>query len=510
MPILLTSPPSSGKSLLISHLANELHSGATNHVVNIYLADTSLDARSLLGSYVSSPTNTGTFEWKEGVLIKAMREGKWVVLKDIERGSNEVLGVLKPLVESLGPGGWIGQRAFLTVPNRGTVTAADSFRIFATRSLLPSKSGEFATPTFFGAHKFSEIHMASPSSDELKAIISSRFPRLAGAYAGGIMRMWKDVCAIGISASTREIGLRDLEKFCARVQQILPATVNYMETDQETDLSHLIANPSLREEAYLEARDIFFGAGSITAAARAHTASVANTIAQHIGIERDRQEMLLERWSPQFDIMKDVNGKVTAVQAGRTRIPAAAASNERRFQASSRPFALHRPALCLLFRISTAISMVEPVLLTGETGTGKTSAITYLASILRRPLISLNMSHQTESADLIGGFKPIDARISASELQDIFIGLFGRTFSRKKNEKFETEARKAVHECKWKRAVGLWRESVRMAKERIQARQQAYVASFFSRLAGLTSESTAKSMTQRPLVNDKKLVLLQA
>jgi hypothetical protein len=49
--------------------------------------------------------------------------------------------------------------------------------------------------------------------------------------------------------------------------------------------------------------------------------------------------------------------------------------------------------------------------------------------------------------------------------------LFGGTFSRRKNEKFEAEVRKAVGEGRWKRAVGLWKESTRLAKERIRAKE---------------------------------------
>ena len=79
LPTLLTSPPSSGKSLLLSHLAAVLYPGIASQIITIHLADTSLDPRSLLGSYVSSTTSSGTFEWKEGVLVRAMREGKWVI-----------------------------------------------------------------------------------------------------------------------------------------------------------------------------------------------------------------------------------------------------------------------------------------------------------------------------------------------------------------------------------------------------------------------------------------------
>ncbi|KAG9315862.1 hypothetical protein JVU11DRAFT_3511 [Chiua virens] len=81
LPTLITSPPSSGKSLFLSHLASMLHPEARDQIVTIHLADTSLDPRSLLGSYVSSPTQLGTFEWKDGALVRAMREGKWLGLQ---------------------------------------------------------------------------------------------------------------------------------------------------------------------------------------------------------------------------------------------------------------------------------------------------------------------------------------------------------------------------------------------------------------------------------------------
>ncbi|KAF7348332.1 Midasin [Mycena sanguinolenta] len=450
LPTLLSSPPSSGKSLLLSHLAELLHPGVKNQIISIHLADTSLDPRSLLGSYVSSLTQPGTFEWKEGVLVRSMRQGRWVVFEDIDRGSNEVLGVLKPLVESLGPGKWIGQRASLDVPSRGRVVAAEGFAIFATRSAVPSRTGTFPPPLFFGAHKFHEIVLPSPASDELRTIIDARFPRLAGGHRAGF-----DTTLGG----------------CPRTSRLLPSGHDAMDVDHDAavSLASLFPNPTLREEIYLEARDVFFGEGTTTAAARAHLDSVALVIAQHLGLELERSAWVLTGRTPEFDIEKDVNAQPVAIRVGRTRLAARPAKAEI-VAPNARPFAMHRPAVLLLSRIATAVSIGEPVLLTGETGTGKTSVVTHLASVLRRPLISLNLSHQTESADLVGGFKPIDTRVPGSALHERFLELFEGTFSRRKNEKFEAEVRKAVGEGRWKRAVGLWKESTRLAKERIQAK----------------------------------------
>ncbi|KAI1794980.1 midasin [Ganoderma leucocontextum] len=473
VPILLTSSPSSGKSLLVSHMATLLYPDARNHIVTIHLADTSLDPRSLLGSYVSSPTRPGTFEWKEGVLVRAMREGKWVVLEDIDRATMEVLGIIKPLVESLGPDKWIGGRARLEVPSRGTVEAEDSFGLFATRSLQPSR-GAFPSPTFFGAHKFFQIIVGSPTASDLRIIIDTKFPRLAGAPAQGLITLWEGVRALGSPASTRDIALRELERFCTRVSGLLPGNHQSMDIDEDptqpTSLAQVFANPTIREDIFLEARDVFFGAGATTVSGRAHLVALADVVAGHLGLSDERRDYILHSRTPDFDKEKDVNGRITAVRAGHTRLSARTAKMEIAPPAM-RPFAMHRPAMSLIARLATAISLAEPVLLTGETGTGKTSVVTHLASLLRRPLISLNLSNQTESSDILGGFKPLDARVPGGELQERFLEMFGGTFSRKKNARFEESVRKAVQERKWKRATGLWLEAVKLAKDRIKKKQ---------------------------------------
>jgi midasin len=471
-PTLLTSPPSSGKSLLLTHLATTIYPNRQNQLVNIHLADTSLDPRSLLGSYISSPTRPGAFDWKEGVLVRAMREGRWVVFEDIDRGSSEVLGLIRPLLESLGANKWIGARAVMDVPGRGRVRAEESFTIFATRSLVSSRSGKYPAPTFFGAHLFQEVIVKPPEHQDLRAIVDTRYPRLAGPVAEGLIRLWEAVRDLGATAFTRDIGMRELEKLCVRVDRLLPPSFKAIDIDLAAEhgsqLHVIFSNPMLREDIFAECRDVFFGAGVTTTAARAHLNTISDTAAKHLGLSDERRDWILHGRTPDISIDKDVNGAVSAVRIGSTKLlptntPESAPS-------STRPFALHKPAISLLSRLATAISLNEPVLLTGETGTGKTSVITHLASLLRKPLISLNLSNQTESSDIIGGFKPVDARVPASELQLRFSDLFSGTFSRKKNAHFEESVRKAVQEGKWKRAIALWKESIRLARERIQAK----------------------------------------
>lgn len=492
VPTLLTSAPSAGKALLLDHLAALLYPSIKNQVVSIHLADTSLDPRSLLGSYISSPMNPGSFEWKEGTLVRAMREGRWVVFEDIDRGSTEVLGVLKPLVESLCLGNWVGVRAKLDVPSRGIVIAHQNFLVFATRSMQPSRSGKFALPTFFGAHKFCEIIVRTPEGVEVREIVDKRFEKLAGSAARASINLWEAVRNSGEATNVRSVGLRELEKFCARVERLL--SVSHL-TDVEVSVNQVqlwqvFTNPTLREEIYLEARDVFFGAGATTTNAKAHLDRIASIVGEELRVDEERRMWLVNERTPTWEVEKDANGNVVSVYVGRTRLTAVQKTNTTD-SPPLRPFAMHKPAIRLLSSIATSVTFSEPILLTGETGTGKTSVITYLASLLGRSLISLNLSHQTESSDLIGGLKPIDTRVPAAALQERFLDLFGMTFSRKKNERFETEVRKAINGAKWKRVVGLWRECGRLFQERLVARkvEEARFALIFyvrQQLIGLT------------------------
>lgn len=472
LPVLLTSTLSSGKTLLLAHLASTLYPDIKNQLVTVNLADTSLDGRSLLGSYVQSARSPGTFEWKEGVLVRAMRTGRWVILQDVDKGSNEVLGTLKPLVESLGMGKWIGGRAKLTIPSRGEVVASESFAIFATRSLSLSGHDSFPLPTFFGAHKFYEVIIPTPAREELQTIIDASFPKLSGSTAWGIVMLWCAIKAVGSTTTDREIGLRDLRKYCSRLEGLLPASHRPSSDPSRIQVDHIgvlvsaFPNPTLREEMFLHARDIFFGAGSLTTTSHARTAVIVAIVADHLGLTQEKCDWLFGQHVPEIIKETDPNGRTTGLRLGRIALSARMTKSDITLP-PTRSFVIHRPAARLMSRIATCISMSEPVLLTGETGTGKTSVITHLASLLHHPLISVNLSQQTESSDLLGSFKPIDARVPVSELQLQFLDLFRSTFSQKKNAKFEESTWRAVKEGKWKRATNLWKESIRLAKDRI-------------------------------------------
>ena len=64
------------------------------------------------------------------------------------------------------------------------------------------------------------------------------------------------------------------------------------------------------------------------------------------------------------------------------------------------------------------------MLLVGETGTGKTSMVQYLAKQCGFNLQATNMSQQSDSTDLLGGFKPVDIKQLVKPVREQFEKLF--------------------------------------------------------------------------------------
>uniref|UniRef100_J3N351 Midasin n=1 Tax=Oryza brachyantha TaxID=4533 RepID=J3N351_ORYBR len=131
------------------------------------------------------------------------------------------------------------------------------------------------------------------------------------------------------------------------------------------------------------------------------------------------------------------------------------------------PFADIRRTLEVLERVACSIKFNEPVLLVGETGTGKTTLVQNLASWLKQPLTVVNLSQQSDISDLLGGFKPADARSICFPLYIEFKDLFCRSFSGKDNEAILHHCDVYVMEKKWKKLLRALTKCVEKAQKLI-------------------------------------------
>ena len=89
-------------------------------------------------------------------------------------------------------------------------------------------------------------------------------------------------------------------------------------------------------------------------------------------------------------------------------------------QSGAAGLAQTRPTLCLMERVGACVRQGEPVLLVGETGTGKTTAVQHLAAALGQTLLVHNLSEQSDSAELIGGYRPVQLRHAFAPLASRF------------------------------------------------------------------------------------------
>ena len=106
---------------------------------------------------------------------------------------------------------------------------------------------------------------------------------------------------------------------------------------------------------------------------------------------------------------------------------------------SSQPdqsFVYTSTTLRLMEQVCVALQRKEAILLVGETGTGKTSAVQELAKLQGKQLHVFNMNQNTDSADLLGGFKPVDIKFLLKPVYERFLGLFRTAFKSDKNQKF--------------------------------------------------------------------------
>lgn len=442
VPVLLSSPSSAGKSTVLEELHDQLYAlpaqrGAgtsrDRQIVTINLADRSLDAKTLLGSLSSSPTEPGTFVFVEGTLTRAIRHGRWLVLEDVDKAADDVLCTVAELVERIKKrahaavgGAWGGAAPSLT----GTgdlqdgvgvfaggkwVPAAEGFMLFATRSIQSTAAANDAAsrlPTFFGSQYWSNVWLSLPTLEEVRQIIAGRFPKLHQAVAGKLVEIWDGVRAAANATSgpssgagmSRDVGIRDLVKWCERAQHALP---------QGLEITHVAQNPVYQEELFIEARDVFLGAFPTTSLAGKSTSTkylaIVAALRDGLSLGPERVDWILTGRTPEVSLPSDDSSSAGTAQFGRARMQKLAKRRVSSLESGRKqPYALTKPFLSLLERLAVCTQLAEPVLMVGETGTGKTAAVGHLASSLGRNLVALNLSNQTEASDLLGGFKPVN------------------------------------------------------------------------------------------------------
>jgi midasin len=439
-PVLLHGQPGSGKSAIVNYLAKRLDK--IDSMITLHLNEQS-DAKVLLGLYTTT-TTPGKFTWKPGVLTTAVQEGRWVLIEDLDRAPNEIISTLLPLIE----------RRELIIPGRGeTIKAAPNFKLIATIRTSGGQSRGLDTKNIIGMRFWNKVPVELLSTQELVEVVSVKFPELPQTES--LVAMYEEVretmgsrrfITQSQNSATRPLSSRDLFKWCRRINALFRHGKKF--TDEDYDTLFLEATDCLAGHLY---HDKSFE-------------EISALIAKHLNIDSQRRDFVLR--TRQIRIGgRDTDSKV--IQIGRVIIPLLGTGRKR--SSWSKTFSMNSHTLRLLERISSAVKNREPLLLVGETGTGKTTCVQQLASLMGKRLVPFNLSQQSEGSDLLGGFKPVNVRGIAMAIQEEFEQLFWLSFSQKDNAQFIELLSKCLAKGQWKRACKLWRGAVAEVDKRTQS-----------------------------------------
>ncbi|XP_007484380.2 midasin isoform X1 [Monodelphis domestica] len=438
--VLLEGPIGCGKTSLVEHLAAMTGRKKSPHILKVQLGDQT-DSKMLLGMYRCTDV-PGEFIWQPGTLTQAVTKGHWILLEDIDYAPLDVISVLIPLLEN----------RELLIPGRGDcLKVAPGFQFFATRRLFGC-AGNWYRP--HNSHAilldkyWTRIHLENMDKTELKEVLQNKYPSLSSATdhlldiylkLTGDKHQSKSINYNGneevpmdiseargddknLSLEGRELSLRDLLNWCNRI------SYSFDSSSSSTSLN-----------IFQEALDCF------TAMLSKQTSrlKMAEVIGSKLNISKKKAEYFCQLYKPEI-VVNELEVEVGRARLLRIQNPAVQVQREKL------TFAATRPASILMEQLAVCVSKGEPVLLVGETGTGKTSAVQYLAHITGHRLRVVNMNQQSDTADLLGGYKPVDHKLIWLPLREGFEELFTQTFSRKQNLTFLGHIQTCYRQKRWR------------------------------------------------------------
>ncbi|XP_055005322.1 midasin-like isoform X2 [Boleophthalmus pectinirostris] len=431
-PVLLEGPIGCGKTSLVEYLATVTGHNSATEIMKVQLGDQT-DSKMLLGLYRCTDV-PGKFVWQPGTLTQAVSKGQWILLEDIDHAPLDVISVLLPLMEN----------KKLVIPGReDCIEVATGFQFFATRRMYYS-SGSWHKPhnshaTLLDKY-WTKLQMRNMTREELKKVLITRYPqlsvvsdRLLDIYCQltGDKHYEQDSLQPQSSPAPEEertgllegraLSLRDLLKWCERI------SVNFNS-----------ASAATAQNVFQEALDCFTSMLSQPES----RLQMAEIIGSKLNISKEKAQHFCEMYQPALSL-SELEATVGRVALGRKQTEVV------QLNVNQQTFAATRPSAVLLEQLAVCVAKAEPVLLVGETGTGKTSTVQHLAQLTGHRLRVVNMNQQSDTADLLGGYKPVDHKQILLPLREVFEELFSQTYSRKQNLTFLGHVQTCYREKRW-------------------------------------------------------------
>jgi MoxR-like ATPase len=403
--LLISGPPQSGKSLLASSVTA---ADARRHVT-VYVTD-QLDTKALLGNYVCGET-VGEFEWKEGPLSSIVKHGGILVLENFQEAKDEMVELISDVIND----------RFKVKGER--VHVKDSFRVICVFSIQNQENLEKLGDLKREISQIGEITKTSVTINDL-------------------MQQYKILSSNTLMAAI----LNDLFNIV---------------TDLNKDLKSELKSTIIEAASFLNRVNHLFTKtfkGENPIHFSINFKYCIGHLFNDIYLSKFRNQVpdgLLDRMGNAFKITgSELRAYFDSYKADLSITESTVSSKRYGTFHREEPETLFNPSSSTnqgkranpnFFATSLVANLAEAVLgsckfgnqmlLVGEAGSGKTTIVQETAGLLGKVLHVYNMSQSSDVSDLIGGFKPLNAKTYISETADEFCSLLRDHFDYEKNIK---------------------------------------------------------------------------
>ena len=343
--VLLEGPTSCGKTSIVEYLAKCL-----NQKILRINNNQNTEVEEYLGSYTTD--KNGNFYFNEGFLVKAVKEGFWIILDEINLAPSEVLEALNRLLDD---------NRELYLPESNTVIKAHkNFRIFAAMNPSETYTGRKDLSDAF-KNRFIHLFFNNIPNKELITIIQKR-------------------CEIPLSRAEIMINIF-------------------------SDLQMIRSQDKIfqKNEGFITIRDLIkWGSREIDSYEKLAMEGF-NLLGEKLSNNEDKEivRKVIEKNLKQKRIKLDID---TVNKYYENYVRDKFLQNNENINLNNK-IKFTKSIERIITLVDKAISNNEAVLLIGDTGSGKTLCIEYLAEYYKRKLTTINCHENMDTNDFLGSLK---------------------------------------------------------------------------------------------------------
>jgi len=353
-PVLLEGPTSAGKTTLVEYIAARVG----HRVVRINNHEHT-DVQEYTGSF--APDSNGSLSFQDGILVRALKRGDWVILDELNLAPSEVLEALNRLLDD-------NRQLYLPEINQ-VILPHPNFRLFATQNPSGAYGGRKPLSRAF-RNRFVELNVDDIPSAEMTTILEKRCScptSHAEALVAVMVALRQRRSKSGVfMGKDGLITPRDLLRWAER------RASSKVELAQD---GYMLLAERLRTQ---DEKDI-----------------VKQEIERQLKVKIDLDELYFSHESAAWKELSSFTAGLSPSSPDFRLVSAIAPT---------------KSMLRLMNLILRCIRQEEPVLLCGDTGNGKTTVVDLLSTLLRSKLRIINCHATTETSDLIGGLRPVRGR----------------------------------------------------------------------------------------------------